>query len=76
MRKEQIARVRGLKFLPSHWHFDHIGDMSKFPPSVNIVVGPGFKENLLPGYPSNPESALLESDYTCVSAPLARSRSI
>ncbi|KAE9973626.1 hypothetical protein EG328_004297 [Venturia inaequalis] len=48
----------------SHWHFDHIGDMSKFPPSVNIVVGPGFKENLLPGYPSNPESALLESDYT------------
>jgi glyoxylase-like metal-dependent hydrolase (beta-lactamase superfamily II) len=47
----------------SHWHFDHIGDMSKFPTSVNIVVGPGFKENLLPGFPLNPESALLESDY-------------
>jgi hypothetical protein len=50
-------------FRCSHWHFDHIGDMSKFPNSVNNVVGPGFKENLLPGYPSNPDSALLESDY-------------
>ncbi|KAL3422832.1 metallo-beta-lactamase superfamily protein [Phlyctema vagabunda] len=48
----------------SHWHFDHIGDMSKFPSSVNIVVGPGFKEKLLPGYPANPDSALLETDYS------------
>lgn len=47
----------------SHWHFDHIGDMSKFPSSVKIVVGPGFKDNLLPGYPANPQSALLETDY-------------
>ena len=53
--------------MPSHWHFDHIGDMSKFPGSVDIVVGPGFKENLLPGYPSNPDSALLETDYRSVS---------
>jgi hypothetical protein len=37
--------------------------MSKFPDSVDIVVGPGFKEKLLPGYPSNPNSALLETDY-------------
>lgn len=48
----------------SHWHFDHIGDMSQFPPSVAIVVGPGFKKNLLPGYPSNPDSPLLETDYS------------
>jgi metal-dependent hydrolase (beta-lactamase superfamily II) len=47
----------------SHWHFDHAGDMSKFPPSAKIVVGEGFKDNLLPCYPSNPKSALLESDY-------------
>jgi glyoxylase-like metal-dependent hydrolase (beta-lactamase superfamily II) len=47
----------------SHWHFDHTGDMSKFPTSVKIVVGSGFKENLLPGYPANPDSALLETDY-------------
>ena len=37
--------------------------MSKFPPAVDIVVGPGFKYNLLPGFPVNPESALLETDY-------------
>ncbi|KAH6661890.1 beta-lactamase-like protein [Halenospora varia] len=47
----------------SHWHFDHIGDMSKFPNSVKIIVGPGFKEHILPGYPSNPNSTLLETDY-------------
>ncbi|KAF9889835.1 hypothetical protein FE257_006925 [Aspergillus nanangensis] len=47
----------------SHWHFDHIGDMSQFPSSVRLVVGPGFQENLLPGYPSNPKSPLLETDY-------------
>jgi glyoxylase-like metal-dependent hydrolase (beta-lactamase superfamily II) len=47
----------------SHWHFDHIGDMSQFPSTVDIVVGPGFKENLLPGFPANPDSALLETDY-------------
>lgn len=50
--------------------------MSKFPASVNIVVGPGFKKNLLPGYPSNPESALLESDYSYVRTPLVSLRSI
>jgi hypothetical protein len=26
-------------------------------------VGPGFKEAFLPGYPSNPKSQILESDY-------------
>ncbi|KIW00224.1 uncharacterized protein PV09_08264 [Verruconis gallopava] len=47
----------------SHWHFDHIGDMSKFPRTTRIVVGQGFKSVMLPGYPTNPESPLLESDY-------------
>jgi hypothetical protein len=37
--------------------------MSKYPASVKIIVGPGFKDNILPGYPANPKSALLESDY-------------
>jgi hypothetical protein len=40
--------------------------MSKFPSSVKIVVGPGFTKNLLPGYPANPDSTLLESDYRYV----------
>jgi glyoxylase-like metal-dependent hydrolase (beta-lactamase superfamily II) len=46
----------------SHWHFDHIGNLSLFPPSTKIIVGPGFT-TLLPSYPSNPKSPLLESDY-------------
>lgn len=47
----------------SHWHFDHIGDLSLLPFSTKIIVGPGFQANLLPGYPTNQESPLLESDY-------------
>jgi glyoxylase-like metal-dependent hydrolase (beta-lactamase superfamily II) len=48
----------------SHWHFDHIGDSSTFPSSTSLVVGPGFKKALLPGYPANLKSPLLETDYT------------
>lgn len=47
----------------SHWHFDHIGDPSTFDPQTALIVGPGTKEALLPGYPANQESAILESDY-------------
>jgi glyoxylase-like metal-dependent hydrolase (beta-lactamase superfamily II) len=46
----------------SHWHFDHTGDPSLFPSSTAVIAGPGMKEALLPGYPINPESPLLESD--------------
>lgn len=48
----------------SHWHFDHTGNPSEFPSSTKLIVGPGFKQHLLPGYPSNPDSAILESDYS------------
>lgn len=47
----------------SHWHWDHIGDPSSFPPIVDLVVGKGFKQAMLPGYPSNPDSPIQESDY-------------
>ncbi|KAL4945771.1 hypothetical protein BDV06DRAFT_219015 [Aspergillus oleicola] len=47
----------------SHWHWDHIGDPSTFPPSTDLIVGPGFKDAMLPGYPSNPDSPIRESDY-------------
>lgn len=50
----------------SHWHWDHVGDASKFPPSADIVVGPGFKANFLPGYPNNPDSPMLASDFEYV----------
>ncbi|KAH8897967.1 metallo-beta-lactamase superfamily protein [Thozetella sp. PMI_491] len=48
----------------SHWHWDHIGDPSTFPPSTDLVVGPGFKAAMLPGAPANPDSPIQESDYT------------
>ena len=47
----------------SHYHVDHIGDPSTFPPSTDLVVGPGFKEACVPAYPTNPDAPVLESDY-------------
>ncbi|KAJ0414926.1 beta-lactamase-like protein [Aspergillus carlsbadensis] len=47
----------------SHWHYDHTGDPSTFDPSTALIVGPGFKDTFLPGYPSNEGSPILESDY-------------
>ncbi|KAK1145896.1 hypothetical protein N8T08_003842 [Aspergillus melleus] len=39
------------------------GDPSTFPSTTELVVGPGFKDALLPGYPTNPESRILEANY-------------
>jgi glyoxylase-like metal-dependent hydrolase (beta-lactamase superfamily II) len=47
----------------SHWHFDHTGDVDSFPKSTILTSGPGVKETFLPGYPTNPASPLLESDF-------------
>ncbi|KKK20297.1 hypothetical protein P175DRAFT_0439724 [Aspergillus ochraceoroseus IBT 24754] len=46
----------------SHHHFDHIGDPSTFPPSTDLVLGPGVKAFCWPAYPSNPDSLVLDSD--------------
>lgn len=46
----------------SHNHFDHIGDISTFSPSTALVVGPGVRAASWPGYPSNPDAAVLDSD--------------
>jgi glyoxylase-like metal-dependent hydrolase (beta-lactamase superfamily II) len=48
----------------SHYHFDHIGDLSRFDSSTALVVGPGFGQEMLPGYPADPEGIILQSDYT------------
>ncbi|KAL8724682.1 MAG: hypothetical protein Q9166_007816 [cf. Caloplaca sp. 2 TL-2023] len=45
-----------------HHHFDHIGDLSTFPPFTTLVVGPGFKANYQPACPTNPTSLILDSD--------------
>ena len=44
-------------------HWDHVGDPSRFPPSTELVVGPGFKKAFVPGAPTNVKSPILESDY-------------
>lgn len=46
----------------SHSHFDHAGDPSRFPPSTQLIVGPGMKTSSWPGYPSNPDGTVLDSD--------------
>ncbi|KEP51858.1 N-acyl homoserine lactonase AttM [Rhizoctonia solani 123E] len=47
----------------SHYHWDHTGDPSLFPSTTSLTVGPGFKANMLPGYPADPNSPILESAY-------------
>ncbi|KAL7788377.1 Metallo-hydrolase/oxidoreductase [Trichoderma ceciliae] len=47
----------------SHWHFDHTGDISAFPSSTALIVGPGFKKSFLPGFPENQDGVILETDY-------------
>ncbi|MCJ1356328.1 MAG: hypothetical protein MMC33_006323 [Icmadophila ericetorum] len=47
----------------SHYHWDHTGDPSLFPPHTKLIVGPGFKDAFLPGFPANPKSPILETDY-------------
>lgn len=47
--------------MASHFHFDHIGDISKFPSSTELVVGPGFKQKFSRAYPTDPDSVLRES---------------
>jgi glyoxylase-like metal-dependent hydrolase (beta-lactamase superfamily II) len=44
----------------SHWHFDHTGDPATFPPSTDLIVGPGFKSAFVPGFPTVPESPVDE----------------
>ncbi|KAJ5672046.1 hypothetical protein N7507_001173 [Penicillium longicatenatum] len=58
IRGEEVQAV-----IWSHWHWDHIGDPSTFPNTTDLVVGPGFKEAMLPGAPANPDSPLSEADF-------------
>ncbi|KAF7353704.1 Metallo-beta-lactamase superfamily protein [Mycena venus] len=44
----------------SHSHFDHIGNMAKWPNKTNLVIGPGTNRSL---YPESPDSQLQASDF-------------
>ncbi|KAH7050022.1 hypothetical protein B0J12DRAFT_753282 [Macrophomina phaseolina] len=47
----------------SHWHCDHVGNTTRLPISTELVIGAGFLQTMTPGYPTNPSSLFLESDY-------------
>ncbi|CAD6567914.1 MAG: hypothetical protein ASARMPREDX12_000839 [Alectoria sarmentosa] len=47
----------------SHHHWDHTGDPSTFPTSTDLIVGPGFENSFVPGYPENPEASISKSAY-------------
>ncbi|KAL2062868.1 hypothetical protein VTL71DRAFT_5940 [Oculimacula yallundae] len=47
----------------SHWHWDHTGDVSTFDQNTALIVGPGFKKAFTPGFPTNKDSPVRESDY-------------
>ena len=42
----------------SHHHFDHTGNPQKFPKTTSLIVGPGFKKGVLPGYPKDEKSPI------------------
>ncbi|KAH9897469.1 beta-lactamase-like protein [Xylariomycetidae sp. FL2044] len=46
----------------SHWHLDHVGNPSTFDPGTALIVGPGCKEHMFPGYPTVPHAPFLEAD--------------
>ncbi|KIW56447.1 hypothetical protein PV05_05106 [Exophiala xenobiotica] len=47
----------------SHHHWDHVGAAAHLPKSVRLVVGPGFREAFLPGYPTKEDSEFHEADF-------------
>jgi hypothetical protein len=47
----------------SHHHYDHIGNPASFPKSMKLVVGPGFSEQFLPGYPQAVDSPAFEDAF-------------
>ncbi|KAL8727922.1 MAG: hypothetical protein Q9181_005535 [Wetmoreana brouardii] len=47
----------------SHAHIDHVGDPAVFPPSTELVVGPGLKARCMPGYPTDPDGFVLDSAF-------------
>ncbi|KIW19991.1 hypothetical protein PV08_00566 [Exophiala spinifera] len=46
----------------SHHHFDHTGDLTKFPSSTDVLVGPGYVKAFLPGWPANRKQYETTSD--------------
>ncbi|KAH8690500.1 beta-lactamase-like protein [Talaromyces proteolyticus] len=62
--QEQIVNGDGVDAVVwSHFHYDHTGNIQRFPQSTSIIVGPGFKKEFLPGYPVRQDSPFHQSDF-------------
>ncbi|KAF2115733.1 beta-lactamase-like protein [Lophiotrema nucula] len=46
----------------SHIHWDHTGNLASFPPTTELIVGPGIKDRFMPGWPTVPDSHFHETD--------------
>ena len=46
----------------SHNHFDHIRDISQFPQTTELAVGPGVRAASWPGWPQREDAIVLDSD--------------
>jgi hypothetical protein len=46
----------------SHYRWDHTGNVSIFPTTTSLIVGPHLHSKL-PGYPTNPKYPINESDF-------------
>lgn len=59
MLKENNVPLESIKsIIWSHHHWDHTGDVSTFPHSTSIIVGPGFKSEFMPAYPERQDSVI------------------
>ncbi|KAB5545497.1 beta-lactamase-like protein [Coniochaeta sp. 2T2.1] len=47
----------------SHHHYDHMGNPALYPRSMDLVVGPGFSAEFLPGYPTAEASPVFEDAF-------------
>ncbi len=50
-------------FVLSHWHFDHCGNPSALPKNTKMLVGPGFRDAFMPGYPKKEDSPFNDADF-------------
>lgn len=59
IRPEEIEAI-----IWSHYHFDHTGDPSRFPPSTALYTGPGVIERFPTAWPTNKNAPLNEDAWT------------
>ncbi|PYH47032.1 MBL fold metallo-hydrolase [Aspergillus saccharolyticus JOP 1030-1] len=65
LRKANIPLHSINSIIWSHHHMDHTGDPSIFPPSTELLVGPGFQldKATTPGYPDNMDAVVTNDAF-------------